>query len=380
MIDSENIRYSIDSGIGWILLDRPKAYNALTTNMIQKIYSLLKEWENHANVHLICIEGSGEKAFCAGGDVSALYHQRNQNSHDFAFRYFGFEYRLNLLLHQYSKPVIAYLDGYVLGGGVGISIGASHRIVTENSKWAMPEMRIGFYPDVGSSHFLSRMKRNIGIYLALTARSISSEDILECGAADVLIASEQWPSLKKDLKETDWKALSVHSELDRLIGSYHTDPQKVSALRNHQDEISHHFSFDTMESVLASLEHSDTAWAEKTLQDILKGSPTSHKVTLKQLLTGKNKNLLSCFEMELTLSMNFMQCDDFFEGVRATLIDKDHAPNWSPRTHLELTPEYIESFFSYPWKSSENPLLTIDPLHSDLSLTSFVDSGNSSSF
>jgi len=329
--------------------------------MINLLYQTLKEWKDNDNVAAICIEGAGDKAFCSGGDVRALYEHRVGQVEEYAFRFFATEYRMNMLLHKYPKPVLAYMNGYVMGGGVGISIGCSHRIVTESTKWAMPEMHIGFYPDVGGSYFLSRMQNNLGTYLALTSTIINGEDALHIGSADIMIHSGSWEDLKSALKNLRLNKRNAGETLDKLFLSFKGN-SKITNISRLENKINDHFRFNTMEEIVRSLKKAaqdDDSWAIETLDTILSKSPTSQKVTLQQLINGKELELEGCFEMELDMSMNFMKCHDFFEGVRSVLVDKDKSPEWNPKTLEEINDDRVKYFFGRSWKTEKNPLLDL---------------------
>ncbi|MEW9122943.1 MAG: enoyl-CoA hydratase/isomerase family protein [Thermotaleaceae bacterium] len=349
MANDAEIQYRMSNGTGWITLNRPQALNALSFEMIEKLYEILKLWQEDNNISMICIEGEGNKAFCAGGDVKALYDLKDNNVEAYAFNFFSTEYGMNMTMHTYPKPILAYMNGIVMGGGVGISVGASHRIVTEKTKWAMPEMNIGLFPDVGGSYFLNKMPGYIGRYLALTSTAIDSSDVLYIGAADYYIDSNQWCALKKAIEDRKWSINTAKANLTELIGQFCTKSYPPSSLEGLQKKIDECFRFETMEEILDALKRSAKAgdlWAEKTLNTLMEKSPTSMKVTLQQLIRGREKSMLECFKMELIMSMNFMKSHDFFEGVRAVLVDKDRNPIWKPGTLEEVKEEDVLLFFS----------------------------------
>lgn len=359
MTSNEEILCTVHGSIGHIKLNRPGNLNALSFDMLSALLNTLREWEIDDSVAFIILEGEGEKAFCSGGDVRKLYDLRNDNVDEYAFRFFSTEYRMNITMHRYSKPILVYMNGYVMGGGVGISVGASHRIVTEKTIWAMPEMDIGLYPDVGGSYFLPKMKNYIGRYLALTSKTVRGEDALHIGAADYYMQSEKWPELKNEAENTVWTQANAGKQLELLLGRFSSKPEKQAQLAGLEDKIREHFKFESIEEITAALQASadnGDSWAEQTLQAINKKSPTSLKVTLRQLVNGQNLELERCFEMELNMSMNFMKCHDFFEGVRSVLVDKDRNPKWDPAALSEISEDTVESFFSYGWKNGKNPL------------------------
>lgn len=359
MTNEPKILYHVSNNVGWIKLNRPQVLNALSLDMIETLYEVLQRWKKDDEVALVCLEGEGDKAFCSGGDVRALYDLRNTKVEEYAHYFFETEYRMNILMFTYPKPILAYTNGIVMGGGVGISIGATHRIITEKTKWAMPEMNIGLYPDVGGSYFLTRMPGEIGRYLALTSNTITAADLLHIGAADYYINSNLWIDLKKAMLEKKWKITRAKEALHQLLMDFNQPVESSCTLATLEETINKHFGFNSMEEILNSLAKSATEgekWALKTRETLLSKSPTSLKVTLRQLMEGKKKSLVDCFIMELDLSMNFMKSHDFFEGVRAVLVDKDHSPRWYPDSIEKVKEGDVEAFFKYDWKDGKNPL------------------------
>ena len=358
--DETSVRTQIVNGVGWIRLNRPRALNALNEEMVKIMERQLRDWREDDQVALVCIEGEGEKGLCAGGDMRRLYELRGHGVEAYAASFFSTEYRMDDEIHRYPKPVLVYMDGVVMGGGVGISIGASHRIVTETTKWAMPEMNIGFFPDVGASWFLNQMPGCVGRYLALTSEVLRSGDLLSIGAADWYVARATWPALKQALMEKRWSPESVRQELDHLLGQYGSATAPSSTLPLQREQIDLHFRFDTVEAILSSLEkaaESGDEWAQKRMNNLRSKSPTSLKVTLRQLQLGQKRSLRECLAMELSLAMNFMKCADFYEGVRSVLVDKDRSPRWEPSTLEEITEDRIRSFFQYQWGGNGSPLV-----------------------
>ncbi|MFZ5967550.1 MAG: enoyl-CoA hydratase/isomerase family protein [Bacillota bacterium] len=363
MTRQSDILCKVEGGVGWIKLNRPQAHNALSFEMIEILYKTLLQWKNDDHVAFICLEGEGDQALCSGGDVRALYDLRNGNVKEYAFKFFSTEYRMNMTMHRYSKPILVYMNGYVMGGGVGIAVGDSHRIVTEKTKWAMPEMDIGLYPDVGGSYFLPKMPGYIGRYLSLTSKTIRPEDALYIGAADYYMDSSSWLPLKEAIKEQSWSVDTAKDQLDELLNRFQQVSSQPSTIAQLEEKINCHFRFSTVEEIVASLEAAakeGDEWAAKTIKTICKKSPTSLKVTLQQLINGKEKSMLECFEMELEMSMNFMKSHDFFEGVRSVLVDKDRSPKWNPDTLEKVTKEDVDSFFRYEWAEGKNPLQDFD--------------------
>lgn len=335
-------------GIGWITLNRPKALNALSYGMVTQIEQLLLAWKDQEDIAVVCLQGAGEKAFCAGGDIRSLYDRRDDRIVEFASPYFQTEYRMDELIYNYPKPILAFMDGFVMGGGVGISYGASHRIITDRTRWAMPEMTIGFFPDVGASYFLNQMPGVYGRYLALTAETISPSDILLIGAADYYLHHEKVEGLKRELQEINWQSKEPQALVGELLQRYEENGPAGSLLEQHETQINQHFSQETVEAIVESLggsAESGDDWAKARLNTLQDKSPTSLKVTLEQLKRGQGKSLSDCFQMEWKMALNFMQNHDFFEGVRALLVDKDRQPRWKPSTLEEVTDEMVDGYF-----------------------------------
>jgi len=358
-LSNPNILFEVKNGIGFIRLNRPEKRNALSYPMIECMYKQLLEWKNDDSVAMVLLEGEGDKALCAGGDVVHLREKRYSNIDEYAFGFFYTEYCMNMLIFTYPKPIMSYMTGFVMGGGVGICVGTSHRIVTEKTKWAMPEMNIGLYPDVGGSYFMNKMPGQTGRYLALTSKPIKPADVLYIGAADYYIDTSSWDELRQAIVDKTWTLDGTVERLDFLISQYSKELPVVSPLAELEEKINYHFGFDTMEEIVESLEQAaenGDEWADDVVKTIFTKSPTSLKVTLKQLQEGKKKTMKECFEMELEMSMNFMHYDDFFEGVRAVLVDKDRNPKWNPPSLEEVKQEVVDSFFSYIWEDGKNPL------------------------
>jgi enoyl-CoA hydratase/carnithine racemase len=350
------------NGIGKITLNRPQALNSLNAEMVKAVYNQLLEWKKDPDIALLLIEGEGEKGLCAGGDMRKFYDLKESGVKEYAEQFFGTEYPMDYEIHHYPKPVLVYMNGIVMGGGVGLSFGASYRIVTEKTKWAMPEMNIGFFPDVGASYFLNKMPGSIGRYLALTAAVIKAEDVLYAGGADFYLESEKWSPLKQAIEETNWTLHTAAEDLEKLLEEHCHSSIETSSLALNQEKINEHFQFESVEEIVASLKRSaenGDEWAEKTVNTILSKSPISLKVTLRQIQAGKNKSLHECLEMEMNLAMNFMTCDDFYEGVRSVLVDKDRNPKWNPAALEEVNEQTVEVFFNYKWENRQNLLANL---------------------
>ncbi|KAJ8681667.1 hypothetical protein QAD02_017459 [Eretmocerus hayati] len=329
--DENDVLFEEIGSTGIIELNRPKALNALNLSMVQKIYPKLKEWEKTKN--LVMIKGSGEKAFCAGGDVKSLVLALDREGGDQLGKdFFRAEYTLNHLIGTYKKPYVALIHGIVMGGGVGLSVHGKYRIATEKTLFAMPETAIGLYPDVGGSYFLPRLKGKLGLYLGLTGHRLKGADVSLAGIATHYVPSEE-------LEEVTKKLISNDSDIDGILNQYSSANLKQEfSLAAHIDLINECFSAPTVENILERLKQDGSEWSQKVLENLNKMSPTSLKVTKKVIEEGAEKSLRECLETEYRLSCRYlMKNSDFAEGVRALLIDKDQNPSWKPKTLEEVS-------------------------------------------
>ncbi|MBX9621766.1 MAG: enoyl-CoA hydratase/isomerase family protein [Alphaproteobacteria bacterium] len=325
----------IEGGIGWITLNRPRALNALSLFMIRKLLRLLKEWEENPSLKAVVIEGAGEKAFCAGGDVRAIYNAKKEGHPQTCDAFFREEYTLNAYIHSYPKPYISLIDGIAMGGGLGISINGSHRIVTERALLAMPETGIGFFPDVGATTFLTNAPGKTGLYLGLTGARLKAACALWSSLGTHFIPATALPAFKKDLSNGLEEALKTHCQL----------LTETVFLEKHKADIENHFSHTSVEDIFKSLSHDDSPFAKKTLATLKTKSPTSLKVVFRQLTEVAN-TFEERMKTEFRLSQRFVEDHDFFEGVRAVLVHKDGTPHWKP-AHLEQVPqETINHYFT----------------------------------
>lgn len=334
------------NGVAEITLNQPKAINSLTYEMVAPLKDKLLEWEKDPQIKVVILQGAGEKGFCAGGDMKALYEAgQNGNAKEAGAQFFTVEYEVDRLMETFPKPIIACLDGIVMGGGVGLAYGASHRMVTERTKWAMPEMNIGFFPDVGAAYFLNQAPGQVGRYLALTSTVINGGEAIGINVADHFIKSDDVKKLTNALKQTSWDHDSIEDTLQELIDKYTSAVTVKNNLQAIQPEIDEHFRFDTVEAIIASLKKGTSSFASETAQTLLSKSPLSLKVTLKQLMEGKGKSFAACLETDLVLANNFMDNPDFFEGVRSVLIDKDHTPNYQYKALRDVSDTLVNQFF-----------------------------------
>lgn len=342
MIDIEpnqEILSHIQGNIGWITLNRPAALNALSLNMIRNITEILRVWEADPSLKAIVIEGAGGKAFCAGGDVRAVYESQETGDLKTCDAFFREEYTLNATIYSYFKPYISFIDGLAMGGGLGISVNGSHRIVTERALLAMPETGIGFFPDVGATTFLGQGPPTVGLYLGLTGTLLKAKDALWFGLATHYVPSSSLPSLKADLEN----GMEVESVLPR----YEKVPEDQGFLETHHEVIKTHFNKASLEEIFKSLAADPSPFAQNSLNTLKAKSPTSLAITFRQLNgQGSPSSFVAGMKQEFRLSQRMVVGHDFREGIRAVLIDKDHLPRWKPISIEDLTAQKIDHFFA----------------------------------
>ncbi|KAG7330812.1 hypothetical protein KOW79_004781 [Hemibagrus wyckioides] len=331
---------------GVITLNRPKALNALTLSMIRMLHPQLKKWENDSETDLVIIKGAGGKAFCAGGDIRAIAEAGKAGGslvHDL----FREEYMLNYAIGTYRKPYVALIDGITMGGGVGLSVHGRFRVATEKTLFAMPETAIGLFPDVGGGYFLPRLQGKLGLFLALTGFRLKGRDVQRSGVATHFVQSEKLSALEKDL--TGLKSPST-SDVAAVLDSYQEqstlDAEKPFVLQQHTDAINRLFEGSSVEEILEKLQKEQSDFAKKQVETLSKMSPTSLKLTFRQLQTGGGLSLQEVLVMEYRLSQACMRGHDFYEGVRAVLIDKDQSPKWKPATLAEVSAQSVEESFA----------------------------------
>jgi enoyl-CoA hydratase/carnithine racemase len=379
LIQSEVIQSEVRNRIAFITLNRPAALNALSLPMIGELRKAFGQFAADPNVNAVLIKGAGEKAFCAGGDIRAIY-ESYQNADSLHRDFFVTEYPLDYLLHSYPKPYIALIDGIVLGGGMGISQGSRLRIAGDRTRMAMPETAIGFFPDVGASYFLSRLAGSLGTYLALTGVQIRAADAVYAGLADVYLPRAAVDALETELGALKWPAEgggaateggraamnAARTAIEALVRGLSQVPPAapLAALR---PAIDLHFAADSVPGMLRSLESESRPefleWATQTVDLINTRSPTMLAVTLRQLQRGKSMSLAECFRMELGLVRHCFTQGDFIEGVRAMIIDKDNAPVWHPRFIDEVTDDAVAAMFTDPWAGARHPLADLEGVH-----------------
>ncbi len=356
---SDYVHTRVAGSTGIITLDRPKALNSLSLAMVRALTSILRAWRDDPAIAAVVIGSSSEKALCAGGDIrffrdcgKATPTGGSALLEDF----FTEEYALNHLIHCYPKPYLALMEGVVMGGGMGVAQGGPQsrlRIVTENTRVAMPEVNIGLFPDVGGSYFLSRLPGQIGVWLGLTGSTVGAADALYAGLADLFVPRAQFEALKNLIDSTPGAQLRAAIE---AFAAPFQGAAGVSTLAHQRADIDRHFGARSVAAIIASLVLDHGAFAQEALAAMRRRSPLMMCVTRELLLRGATLEVADCLRMERTLVRHNFEHGEVLEGVRALVIDKDNAPRWNPPTVDEVTAEMVAQFFAPAWPDYAHPL------------------------
>lgn len=332
-----------EGAAGVVRLNRPKAINALTLGMTREIVAALDEFEPDPGASLILLEGAGDRGLCAGGDIRGL-HDSAKAGGDLGPVFWREEYILNARIAEFPKPYVAYMDGLVMGGGVGLSAHSAHRVVTDKTKMAMPEVSLGFFPDVGGTWLLSRAPGEVGTYYALTGLTMSGADAVYVGAADILISSSDWPAVRDALTNAPLKATAA--DVRGILASYAASGVQAPVAA-HRELIDRAFAHDTVEEIFAALKQDGSEFALATLKALSRNSPTALKVTLELVRRARtSRSLKECLVREYNSALTVFTSTEFVEGVRAAIIDKDRSPKWSPSRVEDVTPGIVEKYFA----------------------------------
>jgi len=337
---SDSLLTSVRNGVGLVRLNRPAAMNALTLDMIRALAPQLKAWQEEQQVRAVVVRGSGDRAFCAGGDIKAITSVPGGQ-----IEFFQEEYQLDHLIGTLSIPYVAIMNGVTMGGGVGVAVNGRFRVATEKTVFAMPEASIGLIPDVGGGYFLPRLEGHLGSYLGLTGQRLKGWDCYTSGIATHALHHEDIEKLEDALVVAGQTQEKVEEVLDSFVPEAARN-HKFS-LAEHMDEINRLFSGDSVEDIVSKLEESESDIAKRALKSILSASPTSIKVAFEQLRRGAQMSSLGeVLSMELRLVTRCCGDADFYEGVRATLVDRDNKPQWNPPNLQSVTQERIDHYFS----------------------------------
>ncbi|NTD27202.1 enoyl-CoA hydratase/isomerase family protein [Agrobacterium tumefaciens] len=325
---------------GIIRLNRPKAINSLTLPMVRDLFQALQRFEEDADISCVVLTGEGDRGLCAGGDVRII-HDLGKAGDPQVLDFWREEFPLNYRIARFGKPYIALMDGIVMGGGVGVSAHGSHRIVTERTKLAMPETGIGYFPDVGGSWLLPRAPGECGTWLGLTGNVVTAADAIYAGFADYLVPSDRLDGLIQDLSQA-----ADTDSIETAIAVRAVEAGE-GVLSINRDIIDATFRFDTVEEIFEALSARQDAFSRETLEVLQKRSPTSLKLTLKLLRLGRESaSLIECLEREFAAGTEILRQHDFYEGVRAALVDKDRNPRWQPARLEEVREEDIAPYFA----------------------------------
>ena len=344
------VLFSVRGPLGLVTLNRPQALNALTLGMYLAFDGQLALWQADPAIKAVVVRGAG-RAFCAGGDVvhvaeSGLAGRSGSGDRGALARdAFFAEYRLDRRIATLGKPYLPLLDGFVLGGGAGISLHGSHPVTTEHTRFAMPECVIGLFPDIGASHFLARCPGEIGMWLGLTGARLAAADLIYAGLARHYLPQAGLEALIADLEAADWSGDGA-AVAEAVLARHATSPGEPP-LAGHRAMIDRCFGLETVEEMVAALESEPDAFAHAQLDALRKGSPTSLKVTLRQLREAAPLGLEDCLKMDFRLSQAFMLERDFYEGIRAQLVDKDKHPRWDPPTLAGVDAELVDRHFRF---------------------------------
>ena len=332
-----------EGAAGVIRLNRPKAINAMTLEMSEGIDAALDRFETDPEVAVIILEGAGERGLCAGGDIRGLWESSREGG-DLGARFWRQEYVMNARIAKFPKPYVAFMDGLVMGGGVGLSGHASHRIVTDRTKLAMPEVGLGFFPDVGGTWLLSRSPGEIGTYFGLTGQVMNGPDAIHAKFADAVVPAAKWPELREAL--TNVRPGVSAADVTELINGFATG-ETAGPVAAKEPTIDALFGFDRMEDIFAALRRDGSEFALATLKTLNEKSPRGMVVTLRLLRLARTASSLEeCLVREYRAACEVFRSDDFREGVRAAVIDKDRNPTWSPPRVEDVTQEMLAPYLA----------------------------------
>lgn len=323
-----------DGRVGRIRLNRPRALNALDVPMIRAITAALQAWRDDPRIHAVVIEGTGERAFCAGGDIRALRQHQLDGHRSLVDTFFLEEYALNRMIAAYPKPYVALIDGICMGGGIGVSIYGAYRVATEHAMFAMPETAIGFFPDIGATFFLPRLPGCLGTYLGLTGARIHGADAVHAGFATHFTPRADLARLSRELAQDGIAALARHAA-----------PLPAFSLEAQRAAIDTIFAADSVREVLHRLASDSTDWARETTEALRTVSPSALAWTLRILREGARRTLEQCLAAEFALTQTTMRHNDFIEGVRAMVVDKDRNPRWQPSRVEDVKDSDIAAMF-----------------------------------
>jgi enoyl-CoA hydratase len=347
MTETDEVLLELRGNLGIVTLNRPKALNTLSLAMYRVMDPQVVAWGRDPRVRAIVVRGAGDRAFCAGGDVRAIYEARThpQGAGDYKSDFFREEYCLIQRVHRFPKPYVALMDGIAMGGGMGVSVNGSHRVATERSLCAMPEVHIGLFPDVGATRYLNSCPGKIGLYLALTGSRIKAADMLYCGFATHYVPHDGIEAVTAELAAVEWRTGAERAQVDALLDRFRRDPG-APPLALRQEEIDRCFAGDSVEQILAALSREGTDWGRETRATIERGSPLAVKITFRQMKLGeRGLDIETALALEYRMTQHVMAANDFFEGIRAILVDKDQKPRWEHDSLTAVTDPEVARYF-----------------------------------
>jgi enoyl-CoA hydratase/carnithine racemase len=347
--------------IGIATLNSPQTLNGLSLEMCKLLAGRLHEWENDESIACVILNGAGERAFCAGGDLHGLYKAMQENAtgdawnNPYAREFFEVEYRLDYRIHTYRKPVLCWGTGIVMGGGVGLMMGASHRVVTETTRFAMPEISIGLFPDVGGTWMLSRLPGGIGLFLALTGAQLGASDCQLLGLSNYIVEAGRWDDLLTSTLTASWSTDRVHNDAQLrhlLLERQPATPLPPGPLQTHHALIRRHCDSSDLDAIggrIAGWADAADTWLKRAAQTFMAGSPGSARLSFSLLERVRLLSLADAFRQEYMVSLQCGVQGDLMEGIRALLIDKDKQPKWKPSTLDQASDEWVQRFYQTPW-------------------------------
>ncbi|HEV2548249.1 MAG TPA: enoyl-CoA hydratase/isomerase family protein [Stellaceae bacterium] len=346
MSASDEILLERQGGLGIVTLNRPQALNTLSLAMYRRFDPQLIAWGEDESVRAIVVRGAGDRAFCAGGDVRAIFDARREGggSTDYKADFFREEYRLIERVHRFPKPYIALVDGITMGGGCGVSINGGFRIATERTVFAMPEVHIGLFPDVGASRFLNLCPGRVGLYLALTGARVRAADALYCGFATHYVPHARRGELTAALAALDWAKGNPAKEVEAVIARFAAEPGEARLPALHA-AIDRCFAGGSVEAIVAALRQERAPWAGEAVASIARASPISLKITFRQLTLGRGMSVEDALTLEYRMTQHVMAGHDFFEGIRALLVDKDNRPRWERASLEAVSADEVARYF-----------------------------------
>lgn len=330
--------FSLRNGVAHILLNRPQVLNALSPAQLPPLSAQLSAWAADTSVRAVVVQGAGGRAFCAGGDIRAVWEAQARGDLAAARAIFRDEYRLNHRIHTFPKPFVSLLDGLVMGGGAGVAMNGTFRVASERTLFAMPEAAIGFFPDTGATWFLSRCPGRVGLYLGLTGARIGAADCLWAGLATHYVPSADHPALLATLEKGA-------EPVEAVLARFHRDPGP-SALAAQAEGIDSCFGLPTLREIISALIADGNEWAWEAVEPIGDNCPTSLAVIFRQLTTADGLDIAQALRREFRMAWRFVASREFHEGIRAAVVDKDRQPVWQPQTIVEVDPAWVEECFA----------------------------------